>query len=153
MKPLGPRKLKEIKDLIKLLLHASRDCYRNQKRWDTRSIRFDVNDAYYGECFGILRALEVLGYGYLGPNNLDAVQHGRGDVPHLNLQWWFSQLQEEVLKEEGWYSDNRCEHCLEKYGKDDQSVYGPPNKPDKEAADMAAAGLSGERWGGGTADG
>jgi len=117
---------------IKMLLHAGRDCLRNKGR-DTTKISFDANDGYFGEAFGVLRCLEIMGYGYYGSSNLDALteqspNHIRGSSvrnvtsKEQNLMWWSSEIRDQVLKEEGFYGDHRCEWCMEKYGKDTASI-------------------------------
>jgi hypothetical protein len=103
-------------EAVKGMLHASRDCMRNQGK-DTARVPFDSHDGYYAEAFGIMRGLAVLHYGYLGSNNLPDQT-----VPHRNLKWWFNQLEEEVLKEEGFGTDHRCKYCHHKYGKDTASI-------------------------------
>lgn len=123
---------------IKGLLHASRDCLRNKKLFDQEAsdpaeISFHAADGYYGEAFGILRALHLQGYGVFGAVNIDAMSnHFRGPRGahrrEQNLSWWFSRLQTEVLLEEGWNLEaddpnkGRCEYCLERYRKDDKSM-------------------------------
>lgn len=94
---------------IKMLLHASRDCMRNQKR-DTTQTSYVVSDGYFGEAFGVMRGLSLLGYGTInGPVNIDSPG---------NLRYWFSNLEQEVLSEENFGGSNECDHCLEKYRKD-----------------------------------
>jgi hypothetical protein len=106
---------------VKLMLHCHRDTLRNQGKVDTTHIRVDVTEGFYGEAFGIMRALQVLGYGQFESSNLPGTKHGfKQDIQ--NLRWWFCEIEEEVLKEEGFYTDNRCKWCLEKYGKDDRSM-------------------------------
>lgn len=95
---------------IKMILHAHRDCLRNQDV-DTTKVRFDVRDGYYGEAFGILRCLKLMGFGDFGPVNIQG-----------NLSYWMHQLEEEVLKEENFGGSGVCEHCRSKYGKDDALV-------------------------------
>ena len=73
-----------------------------------------------------MRGLKVLGYGYFGSDNLDAFEEGTSGehARYHNLKWWFTQLCDEVLKEENFSYDskknttNECEHCYWKYGKD-----------------------------------
>jgi len=114
--------MKKIRDEIKMLLHASRDCMRNQKR-DTSKISFLCKDSYYSETFGVIRGLALAGHGYLGSSNLDAVIEGKSDQPECNLRWWLGKIEEEeVLEEEGFRSDGRCEYCLKKYGIDTKTV-------------------------------
>lgn len=123
---------------IKAMLHAHRDCLRNRSHSKdnynkyngySNQVPFDPADGYYGEAFGMLRALSVLGYGYFGSVNtpyksLDKSQHTWDQ--DSNLCYWFNRLKEEVLEEENWkrYGDGsgRCEYCLKKYRKDDKSV-------------------------------
>ena len=97
---------------VKLMLHASRDCLRNQGK-DTTKIRFDCRDGYYGEALGVLRGLKVLGYGDFGSDNVPNSIH-----PIWNLKWWFCQLEDRTLKEENYGSNNECDHCLYTFGKD-----------------------------------
>ena len=118
----------DIRNEIKMMLHAHRDCLRNQ-RVDTRKTRMDARDGYYGEAFGVIRALAVLDYGYLGSGNLDGQQeHSTGPrptrkdpdyvEPRHNLNWWFNQVENEVLEEEGYYDGSYyCPRCERKYGK------------------------------------
>ncbi len=139
-KKLTAEKKAEIEARIKLLLHASRDCMRNQyhslnddyltirnqklcpipeaekilqrhaQSKDWRSIRFSVNDGYYGDAFGILRCLELMGYGTL--NNI------REQTYH-NLQWWFEQIKSQVLIEDGFTNgSHKCDFCVANFGKD-----------------------------------
>lgn len=91
---------------IKSLLHAHRDCLRNRGE-DTSDIQFDARDGYYGEAFGVMRGLRLLGFGDWGPANVPG-----------NLKSWFSDLCDQVLEEENFGGSNECDHCLEKWGKD-----------------------------------
>lgn len=100
--------INKIKTEIKMLLHASRDCMRNRKEYDTTKIRFSVNDSYYGEAFGMLRTIQILGCGKFGAVN---------DPKTLNF--WFAEIEDEVLQEENFNGSHECEHCYNKYGKDD----------------------------------
>jgi hypothetical protein len=126
---------------VKALLHACRDCLRNQGRLDTTKVSFAANDGYYGEAFGMMRTLQIQGYGYFGSDNLNGLRESEGsgasaDGKYItnvtqavqNLKWWFSRLCNEVLVEEGFRSDHRCDYCLEKYKKDTASIL------EKEAA-------------------
>lgn len=107
---------KAIEQELKAMLHAHRDCLRNLGV--SLKHPFDIKDGYYGEAFGMLRALSVLGYGFFGAVN---VGYEQGDLDH-NLNYWLSRLEKEVLDEENWYGDHRCEFCFNKYGKDDRSL-------------------------------
>lgn len=92
--------------VVKSLLHESRDSLRLQGT-DTSRVPWDARDGYYGEAFGMFRTLEVLGLGRLGAVNVDST-----------LSSWLERLKSEVLKEEGFGGDNRCERCFAKYGRD-----------------------------------
>ena len=110
-KKLSEEKWEDIKQEIKMMLHAHRDCLRNQKVYDTTKVPFDVHDGYYGEAFGIIRALHVLWYGdYRGAINTPKNRE--------NLRWWLSEIEREVLQEENFGGNNECDVCLKRYGKD-----------------------------------
>jgi hypothetical protein len=115
-----------IRNEVKLMVAAHRDSLWN--RWETCATpqavdptKFTVacNEGYYGEAFGVIRALVVLGYGYFGPDNLDAVKDNRSDIPEHNLKWFFQQIVQEYLDEEGFYdkscSAEKCHQLLDKY--------------------------------------
>jgi len=88
------------------LLHASRDCLRNQGE-DTSRSTFSNKDSYYAEAFGLLRGLRVLGLGDFGPVNEPG-----------NFSHWMQQLEARVLAEENYGGSNECEFCLKRWGKD-----------------------------------
>lgn len=111
-KKLSEKHEQAIKNEIKLMLHAHRDCLRN-RCVDTSKETFDCRDGYYGEAFGVIRALQVLGYGNFGAVNTPQVK--------TNLLWWFEEICQEVLREENFGGNNNCVHCLERYGKDHNS--------------------------------
>ncbi len=126
LKRLPPALMIDVESEIKAILHAGRDCYRNQGR-DTIRMPWDVGNGYYGEAFGIMRALHIQGYGYFGSHNLSAIAESPRKIHSItqdqqNLNWWFSELCREVLEEEGFDGDHRCEYCLEKYKKDDAYI-------------------------------
>lgn len=116
-----------VKAEIKMILHAHRDCLRNRwlgdqsraryghpPRWhahDPRKVSFDATDGYYGEAFGMLRCLVLSGYGQYGPVNI-----------HDNVNAWFDTVKREVLAEEGFGSHGNCDHCMERYYKDDSCL-------------------------------
>lgn len=118
LQPLSSEAKRTVAANVKALLHASRDCMRNQDK-DTIRTAWNINDGYYGEAFGIMRSLVMFGNGYFGASNMDAVEERRLDDPHLNVKWWFSQLEKQVLAEEGFNGDHRCDYCRTKYYKDD----------------------------------
>lgn len=106
----------QIAGAVTMMLHASRDCMRNQgdRNLDPAKVPWNICDGYYGEAFGIMRALEVLGYGTLsGPDNIP-----NSVYPYWNLKYWIHQLGAAVLAEEGFGTTGHCDHCLERYGKD-----------------------------------
>jgi len=113
---------------VKALLHAHRDTRRNLGE-DTVKTSFRVNEGYFGEAFGMMRTLYIQGYGYFGSSNMDATKESEwtykvNNVTQdiQNLKWWFSQLESEVLEEEGFKGDHRCEYCLNRYRKDDATL-------------------------------
>ncbi len=109
---IGPLRA-ALEEEVQLLLHAHRDCLRNRGQ-DSTKISFDCGDGYYGEAFGVMRALAILGYGYIdGPTN---IPHPVKDI--WNLKWWFAELQQTVLAQENFDGSNECNWCLERYGKD-----------------------------------
>lgn len=127
-KKMSTQVLDSFKKEVKNMLHANRDCLRNQGK-DTRKIRFDVREGYYGEAFGMMRTLNILGYGYFGSTNLNAVEehtkaHGVKPtnvpvdklIPENNLVWWLDQIANEVLEEEGYFDQSyHCPVCEKKY--------------------------------------
>lgn len=126
-KKLNEKQVERVKNEVKLMLAAHRDCLWN--RFDNPSNNLDdplkfsvvVYDGYYGEAFGIMRGLNLLGYGYFGSDNLDAVKEGRSKISMHNLKWWFNEILNEYLEEEG-FKDKTCtkEKCyalLDKYRK------------------------------------
>jgi len=118
LKVIPLRLIKRVEETAKALLHAHRDCLRNQGK-NTLKITFSCQEGYYGEAFGIMRGLELLGYGYFGASNYDATHDGHPQH-QSNLRWWFDTLTYEVLNEEGYLDkSHRCEYCLGHYGKDD----------------------------------
>lgn len=124
-KTITPVIIKKVESSVKVLLHASRDCLRNQDK-DTSIIMFSCTDGYYSEAFGIMRGLEILGYGRLSSVNLngfedDATRCYAKQAEH-NLRWWMYQLEEEVLEEENYNGDGHCDYCKEHYHKDTKTV-------------------------------
>ncbi len=105
--PLSKEQLDAISREIRMILHAGRDCLRNQGM-DTSIVRF--SDGYYGEALGIMRALTILGHGYMGSINVE--------TPELNVRFWLEKLENEVLDEENFGGSNECDFCVERWGKD-----------------------------------
>lgn len=91
---------------IVALLHAHRDCLRNLGQ-DTNNVTFDVRDGYYGEAFGILRGLRLLGHANFGACNSAGT-----------LNYWMAELERQVLTEENYGGTNECDYCLKRWGKD-----------------------------------
>lgn len=116
--PAGMRE--KLAAAVKMMLHASRDAMRirwnggvyrpvnGESRADPKKIRFDARCGYYGEAFGILRAMKVIGWGYYGAINTPG-----------SLNEWFNRLKREVLAEEHFDGSGECDHCLRRYGRDD----------------------------------
>ncbi len=111
-KRLDPVTELKVEHEVRMLLHAGRDCMRNQQR-DTTKCGFDVNNPYYAEAFGIMRALSLLNYGTLGSSNVPDPTY-----PRWNLRWWLEEIAQAVLKEEGFEGNNKCDYCFLTYGKD-----------------------------------
>ena len=135
MKTLNDNLLNKIRSEVKILLHASRDCMRDQGI-DTLNTRFSSIDSYYSEALGILRGLVLLDYGYFGSSNLDAITELKRNLTRKkpkrceqNFKWLMWRLEEEVLQEENFYSNHRCKFCLETYGKDNKTMI---NKREKK---------------------
>jgi len=108
-------RVQAIENEVKMLLHASRVGMRSRGA-NTQSTRFNCNDGFYGEAFGMMRALALLGHGKLD-------QAINTTEKKSNLKWWFGQLEQEVLREEnypgaGGDDSGRCDFCLERWGKD-----------------------------------
>ena len=113
---------------VKMMLHESRDTLRGRGE-DTTRISFNVMESCYAEAFGILRALQALGYGAFGPDNRSGLEEscliddhnlrkGKTTQDEHNLKWWFNQLKQQVLDEEGFKGDNCCDHCFELHNRD-----------------------------------
>lgn len=111
-KKLSAPDQRKIEAEVRMMLHASRDCLRNQKI-DTTKVPWDCRDGYYGEAFGIMRALAALGYGDFGSDNVP-----NSIYPLWNLKYWFRQIESTVLAEEHFGGTNHCDHCLDRYEKD-----------------------------------
>lgn len=111
---LPPHIKTDIEAEVKLLLHAQRDCHRNRGKDATKIPYFTPHDEYYCDCIGIMRCLRILGYGEFGAVNAEP-----SEPPELSA--WLRRLEDEVMEEEGFQTDNRCEWCLKRYGKDDKS--------------------------------
>lgn len=113
--------IRRVEGEVKAMLHCHRDTLRNTGK-NTLKVTFDVREGFQGEAFGIMRGLNILGYGFFGSDNLDATHDGHPQ-PYTNLKWWFSKLEHEVLEEEGYYDKtHRCKYCLERYKKDDLTL-------------------------------
>lgn len=104
--PLTPEQRKALEDEIAMMLHAHRDCLRN-RGIDTSTTTFDARDGYYGEAFGVMRALVVLGY-----LKFDSVTEDE------SVNEWRSRVEQRVLDEENYGGSNECDHCVARYGKD-----------------------------------
>jgi len=113
-KAITPEMIKRIEGTVKALLHSSRYSLRT-KDVDTSNISFSVNNVYLGEAFGIMRGLEIMGYGRFSSSNLDGLHDSstihKAKQPEHNLSWWFSELEAEVLEEENFKGDGHCDYC------------------------------------------
>ena len=111
---------------IKLMMAAHRDSLWNQ--WETCShpravdptkIQLICNEGYYGEAFGIVRALAALGFGYFGSDTQNALEESKSDMPETNLKWFFNKTVREYLDEEGFFDKSctaeKCRNLLSKY--------------------------------------
>ena len=102
----------QIEETAKGLLHASLDCLRNRGEiTPTTDIAFDPQDGYYCEVFGMMRALELQGYGL--------ITTGYSQVAGpANLRAWFEALERAVLIEEHATTSKKCDYCFKHFGKD-----------------------------------
>jgi len=123
LKKLPDDLIEKVEGEVKAILHAHRDALRN-RGMDSIRIPWDVTCGYFGEAFGIFRALHIMGYGYHGAHNVPAIEDRHPKVSNVkqdrqNLNWWMGRLQEEVLQEEGFEGNHECAYCFKKWGKDD----------------------------------
>lgn len=93
MKKISKKMKEKIEKEVKSMLHAHRDTLRNRVFWkkdedgnlppghNPLNIRFSINEGFYGEAFGVMRALQVLGYGEFESSNLP----GRKGITDSNL--------------------------------------------------------------------
>jgi hypothetical protein len=117
----------KIANEVKLMIFAHRDCLWNRftaglDDIDPRKVPLDTRDGYYGEAFGILRGLFLVGYGYFGSSNLDGTEELKGgNVPEHNLKWWMMELEQAALDEDGFAdhttSAEKTKGLLDKYRK------------------------------------
>lgn len=84
-KKLSSKQLPVVEKRIKRILAAGLDYCKNTNK--DKSYWFSPVNPYFCEAFGVLQALECLGYGYFGPDNQDA---------EGNLKFWFNSLKQEV---------------------------------------------------------
>lgn len=114
------RKFKRMTDALRgrtainiiMLLLASRDCYANRKE---EVAGFKINDSYYTEAFGILRGLNIAGYGYFDADNWPADPD--------NFKWWFGKLCDEALRVEALYGLKPALHNFRALASSNVSVY------------------------------
>ena len=110
--------IRAIESDIKNLLHGSRHHMREQGI-DTSKVRFDEQESLLGIAMGIIRCVYIMGYGYFGPSDQSAIDiYITAKAPEENLSWWLSQLKTQVLTEEGFKLDNKCDFCYSIYGWD-----------------------------------
>lgn len=63
-------------------------CYEQEEA--RGSYRWNANNGYYGEAFGIFRCLTMLGYTFFGATNKPVMKE--------NARWWFSECKHEAEK-------------------------------------------------------
>jgi hypothetical protein len=120
---LPDEKFQEVKAEVKRCLHSCRDTMRilfhdryltdeqRNRLADPSKVRIDARLADYGQAYGLLSALCVLGYIQRSPSG------GSSKVP--NVQDLMYECENEVLAEEGFGHDGKCPQCFSKYGRDD----------------------------------
>jgi len=96
MKKLTDEIIEKTEIQVKLMLFASRDCFLNRDELDEKGFIngkwiWISDDGYYGEAFGIMRALVMLGYCEFGSNNTPTEK--------TNVKWWFDELKSQVFDE------------------------------------------------------
>ena len=114
---LPKEKWDEVRAYVKVILHAGRDTMRN-RREVTNQYGWGVNNPDWCQAYGVLDGLATLGYLTRFPR----VNGPNTSVQDLSPRDVLSELEKEVLAEEHFDGDGRCEHCLKKYGKDDRSL-------------------------------
>lgn len=114
---LPKEKWDEVRAYVKVILHAGRDTMRN-RREVTSQFGWSANNPDWCQAYGVLDGLATLGHLTRFPrvNGPDVL------VQDLSPRDVLSELEKEVLEEEHFKGDGRCEHCLKKYGKDDRSL-------------------------------
>lgn len=83
---------------IFLLMRESRRWQKEIKKQDITKVYGDVNSPYYCEAFGMVRTLEILGHGQLGPVNTET-SHGI-----FNLRYWFEEIVRDIAYSTGYRS-------------------------------------------------
>lgn len=102
--PMTSEQKEYVEDEVKLMIAAHRDTLWTRYNTNPESYKCPNNfktmctEGYYGEAFGIMRGLAVLGYGHLGSDTTP----DNGPEPWRNLKWWFNQLVDDVLNQECW---------------------------------------------------
>ena len=123
-KRLTPKQKDSVESEVKLMLAAHRDFLWGRhlggdKKINPTEVEVAVNEGYYGEAFGVMRGVNAMGFGYFGSDNLDAFEEERSNSPHDNLKWWFRQIVNQYLVEEGYYdqtcSPERANTLLKRY--------------------------------------
>jgi len=120
MKSMTATILKDTREAVKRMLHCHRDSLRNIGV-DTLRVSFQCTEGFYGEAFGIMRCLRMLGYGDFGAVNVPGTERGFKQ-DEQNLSWWLHNLENEVLEEEGFRSNHECPWCRKHWGKDDSML-------------------------------
>lgn len=117
MKALPKKVATEVESAVKAALHKSRNNMR-KRRVKTDIFDWHQTDMDYSRAHGILEALEILDYGYFGPEEVDGVKDKKAKSKEQNLAWWFATMRTQVLEEEHFgIPSKKCEFCAREYGK------------------------------------
>ncbi len=108
---LSPEKEKEVRDFVKRMLHSARDTMRNRDQEGPHC--GGPNNLDWANAYGVLQGIALLGFMDM---NCSVGQH-RPAVQDL-----LHELEKEVLAEENYGGSGHCPYCLNRWGKDDQSV-------------------------------
>jgi len=81
---------------VEIFIRGMRRWIVDVKGYNPERILNDVNCPYWCEAFGILHALEILGYGFMGPESVPT-QNGE-----FNLKYWLNQILLNVAYETGY---------------------------------------------------
>lgn len=86
--------------LIRVLSRETRRWMEEVKEMDMSRWYGDMNCPYYCEAFGMMRTLEILGYGKMGSVNMPT------EGGEFNLRNWFENVYREIAIETGYDEDH-----------------------------------------------